>query len=160
MQATNEKVVSIDYTLKDDDGTVLDTSEGRGPLAYLHGASNIIPGLERELEGMEAGEEFEVTVPAEDAYGERNPELVQTIERSQFPEGSDPQVGQQFQAQTPAGSRTVTVVEVEGDSVTIDANHPLAGKPLNFKGQVVDVRDATDDELQHGHPHGPEGADH
>ena len=160
MQATAEKVVSIDYTLKDDNGKVLDTSEGRGPLAYLHGAGNIIPGLERELEGKAAGTAFEVTVPAADAYGERNDDLVQPVPKSQFPEGANPQVGQQFQAQTPSGARTVTVVNVEPETVTIDANHPLAGQALHFAGQVVDVRDATQEELQHGHVHGPGGHSH
>lgn len=160
MQATQDKVVSIDYTLTDEQGAVLDTSEGRGPLAYLHGAKNIIPGLERELEGKAAGEAFEAVVSPAEAYGERNQDLVQAISRSQFPEGADPKVGDQFNAQTPSGARPVTVVKIEGDAVTIDANHPLAGKELNFKGKVVDVRDATDEERQHGHPHGPGGHSH
>jgi FKBP-type peptidyl-prolyl cis-trans isomerase SlyD len=160
MQATSEKVVSIDYTLKDGQGTVIDTSQGRGPLAYLHGAGNIIPGLERELEGKTAGAAFEVTVLPTDAYGERDDALVQPVPKSRFPEGANPQVGQQFQAQTPTGARMVTVVNVEAESVTIDANHPLAGQSLHFAGQVVDVRDATQQELQHGHVHGPGGHSH
>jgi FKBP-type peptidyl-prolyl cis-trans isomerase SlyD len=155
MQATAEKVVSIDYTLKDDQGQVLDTSEGRAPLAYLHGAGNIIPGLECELEGKPAGAPFEVTVPPADAYGERDDALVQPVPKSQFPEGANPQVGQQFQAQTPSGARTVTVVDVEPEAVVIDANHPLAGQALHFAGQIVEVRDATPEELQHGHVHAP-----
>jgi FKBP-type peptidyl-prolyl cis-trans isomerase SlyD len=160
MQATTEKVVSIDYTLKDDQGAVLDTSEGRGPLAYLHGAGNIIPGLEREIEGKAAGTPFEVTVPAADGYGERDDALVQPVPKSQFPAEANPQVGDQFHAQTPTGPRTVTVVKVAPDSVTIDANHPLAGQSLHFAGQVVEVREATQEELQHGHVHGPGGHAH
>jgi len=160
MEAETNKVVSIDYTLTNDEGKVLDSSEGRGPLAYLHGAANIIPGLEKELEGKTAGTEFDVKIPASEAYGERVPDLVQPLPRSQFPEGSDPQVGQQFQAQTPSGPRAVTVVKVEDETVTIDGNHPLAGQPLNFKGKVVEVREATSEELEHGHVHGPGGHEH
>ncbi len=160
MQATKDKVVRIDYTLTDDDGNTLDTSQGREPLAYLHGAGNIIPGLENALEGRAAGDSFNVTVPAADAYGERDPELVQPVPRDRFPEGAAIEAGAQFQAQTAAGPRTITVVEVNDNEVVIDANHPLAGKPLNFAVQVVEVRDAAAEELQHGHVHGPGGHHH
>jgi FKBP-type peptidyl-prolyl cis-trans isomerase SlyD len=160
MQAVKEKVVSIHYTLTGDDGRVIDSSEGREPLAYLHGAKNIVPGLERALEGKEAGEDIAVTVPPEEGYGQRNDELVQPVPKSNFPEGVDPQLGMQFQAQTAAGPRLVRVVEVEEETVVIDANHPLAGKSLNFNVSVVDIRDATPEELQHGHVHEPGGHQH
>lgn len=159
MQATSEKVVSIDYTLTDDSGNVLDSSEGRGPLEYLHGADNIIPGLERALEGKASGDAFDVSVAPEDAYGQRDPGLVQAVALSQFPEGADPQVGQKFQAETPDGPRTVTVVSRDANEVTIDANHPLAGQALNFAVKVVGVREASPEELQHGHVHG-DGCNH
>ena len=160
MQAMKDKVVSIDYTLTDGDGNTLDTSEGRGPLAYLHGAGNIIPGLETALEGKTSGDAFKVTVPAADAYGERDPDLVQPVPRDRFPDGADIEVGSQFQAQTAAGARTITVVEVKDGEVVIDANHPLAGQSLTFAVEVVEVRDAEPAELQHGHPHGPGGHEH
>lgn len=160
MQATKDKVVSIDYTLTDNDGNTIDTSTGRGPLAYLHGAGNIIPGLETAIEGKSPGDSFTVTVAAADAYGERDPELVQPVPRDRFPGDADIEVGAQFQAHTPEGTRTITVVDVRDDEVVIDANHPLAGKPLTFNIQVVNVRDADPAELQHGHPHGPGGHHH
>ncbi len=150
MQAEREKVVSIDYTLKDTNGNVLDTSDGREPLAYLHGAGNIIPGLEQALEGKSPGDTLEVTVPPEDAYGTRDPQLVQTVPREQFPADALPQVGQQFQVKTAGGPRVVTVAQVDDTAVTVDANHPLAGQPLNFDVTVTDIREATAEELQLG----------
>ncbi len=150
MQATNQKVVSIEYTLKDNQGNVLDTSNGRAPLSYLHGAGNIIPGLEKALDGKSPGETLEVLVPPKDAYGERNAALVMDVPREQFPEETPPQVGQQFQVETPEGARVVTVAKVDDAQVTIDANHPLAGRPLNFDVTVTDVRNATSEELQCG----------
>lgn len=143
MQATRKTVVSIDYTVRDQKGNVLDSSEGRSPLSYVHGARRIIPGLERALDGKSPGDAFEVTVPPGEAYGERLPELVQAVPREQFPEEAVPRVGQQFQVQTDAGPRTVTVANVDAAAVTIDANHPLAGQALNFAVKVIDVREAT-----------------
>ena len=160
MQAGNEKVVSIDYTLTNEDGQVLDTSEGRQPLAYLHGAGNIIPGLEQALTGQEAGAELAVEVAPKDGYGEHDPSLIQPVPRSNFPDGVDVPVGAQFQAQTPNGPRMVTVVEANDQTVTVDGNHPLAGQPLKFQVKIVEVRDATAEEKQHGHVHGPGGHNH
>jgi len=148
MQATSERVVSIEYTLTDESGNVLDSSEGRAPLSYLHGARRIIPGLERALDGKSPGDEFEVTVSPAEAYGERHPELVQSVPRERFPEGTVPSIGQQFQVQTETGPRVVTVAGVEENAVTLDGNHPLAGQPLNFAVKVVDVRAATPEEMQ------------
>lgn len=147
-------VVSIHYTLKDDDGQVMDSSEGRDPLSYLHGANNLIPGLEKELEGKSSGQSFSATIAPTEAYGESNPELVQTISKEMFQGVENIEPGMAFTAQGPQGQQQVTVTAVEGDDVTVDANHPMAGKTLNFEVEVVDVRDATEEELEHGHVHG------
>ncbi|RFA25841.1 peptidylprolyl isomerase [Alkalilimnicola ehrlichii] len=153
MQIAKDKVVSIEYSLKDDEGTLLDTSEGRDPLAYLHGAGNIIPGLESALEGKQTGDSVDVRINPEDAYGERNDQLQQVVPKELFQGVDTLEPGMQFQAQTEAGAQIVTIKEVDGDNVTVDANHPLAGVPLNFSVNVVEVRDATAEELEHGHVH-------
>jgi FKBP-type peptidyl-prolyl cis-trans isomerase SlyD len=150
MQVTSEKVVSLEYTLTDATGNVLDTTQGREPLSYLHGAGHIIPGLERAIEGSSPGDSIEVTVPPPEAYGERDPRLVQAVPRERFPEETVPQVGQQFQVPTDAGPRIVTVAKVDEQAIMIDANHPLAGQTLNFDVTVADVRQATAEELQNG----------
>ena len=160
MQIGKDKVVAIDYTLSGADGQVIDSSEGQEPLTYLHGAANIVPGLERALEGKSVGDRVNATVQPDQGYGQKNPALVQPLPRSQFPGVKDIAVGQQFQAQTNHGPRVVTVVGVSPDSVTIDANHPLAGEILYFDVKIVDVRDATQQELDHGHAHGPGGHHH
>ncbi|SEO67672.1 FKBP-type peptidyl-prolyl cis-trans isomerase [Aquisalimonas asiatica] len=153
MQIAKDKVVAIDYTLKDDDGSVLDTSEGKEPLAYLHGSGNIIPGLEKALEGKAEGEEVSVNIPPEEAYGERREDLTQVVPRNMFQGVDELQVGMQFQAQSEGGEQIVTIAAIEGDDVTVDANHPMAGVPLNFDVKVVEVRDATEEEKEHGHAH-------
>jgi FKBP-type peptidyl-prolyl cis-trans isomerase SlyD len=159
MQIAQNKVVTLDYTLKDDDGKVVDQSEG-GQFLYLHGASNIIPGLENALEGKAAGDQVSVTIAPEDGYGERSEEMVQQVPKEMF-QGTDVKVGAQYHAQGPNGEQlVVTVVEHNDETVTVDGNHPLAGVQLNFDVKVMDVRDATDDELSHGHVHGPGGHDH
>lgn len=149
-----DAVVSIHYTLKDDEGQVMDSSENRDPLSYLHGANNLIPGLEQELEGKSAGQKFSASIPPEQAYGDNNPALVETIDRNMFQGVEKIEPGMAFTAEGPQGKQQVTVTEVDGDEVTIDANHPLAGKTLHFDVEVVDVRDATEEELEHGHVHG------
>lgn len=160
MQIAKDTVVSIDYTLKAPDGSVLDSSEGREPLAYLHGNGNIIPGLERALEGKQKGDSVDVTVQPAEAYGERDEALIQSVSRDKF-EGVDKvEPGMQFQVMSEAGPRIVTVKAVEGEQVTIDANHPLAGVPLDFSVTVVDVREASPEELEHGHVHGAGGHEH
>jgi FKBP-type peptidyl-prolyl cis-trans isomerase SlyD len=153
MQIAKDTVVSIDYTLKDDDGSVLDSSEGKQPLSYLHGSGNIIPGLEQALEGKAPGDELNVRVEPADAYGERREELQQAVPKNLFEGVDELQPGMQFQAQGDGGTQIVTVVDVEDDQVTVDANHPMAGVALNFDVKVVDVRDATDEEREHGHAH-------
>jgi FKBP-type peptidyl-prolyl cis-trans isomerase SlyD len=147
-------VVSIHYHLTDPEGNTLDSSQGGEPLKYLHGAGNLIPGLESALVGKVAGDELTVTVPPEEAYGDVEPELIQVVERAVF-QGIDAiEPGMAFQAQGPdGGAQRVVVREVDGDNVTIDGNHPLAGVTLSFAVQVVDVRPATDEEVAHGHVH-------
>ncbi len=160
MQITKNKVATVDYTLKDDEGNVLDTSSN-GEFAYLHGASNIIPGLENALEGKQANDEVSVSIAPADAYGEVDPNGIQEIPRDMFPQDMEIQPGMQFHAQTPDGNTlTLTVVEVKENSVVADANHALAGKTLHFDVKVVGVRDATEEELAHGHVHGPGGHHH
>jgi len=160
MQVANNKVVTIDYTLTDPQGQVLDSSQGGEPLSYLHGTGGLIPGLEAALEGRSPGEELRAVVPPEQAYGTRNDSLVQAVPRDRF--RGVPQVtpGMQFHANTPQGPRLVTVVAADNENVTVDANHPLAGVTLHFNVKVVDVRDATADEAAHGHAHGPGGHQH
>ena len=160
MQIVKDKVVAIDYTLTGSDGEVIDSSQGQEPLVYLHGAGNIVPGLERALEGKAAGDAVNATVEPDQGYGQKNPALVQPVPRAQFPGVQDIAVGMQFQAQTNHGPRVVTVVGVDDETVTVDANHPLAGETLRFDVKVVEVRDATQHELDHGHAHGPGGHQH
>jgi FKBP-type peptidyl-prolyl cis-trans isomerase SlyD len=161
MQIGKDKVVSIDYTLRNNQGQVIDSSQGKAPLAYLHGNNNIIPGLEKELEGKNVGDNVKVSVRPEEGYGNHDPKMVQAVPKSAFKGINDIKPGMQFQAQGPGGqTRVVTVTKVEGDQVTVDANHPLAGQALNFDVTVREVRDATPDELSHGHVHGPGGHQH
>lgn len=160
MSATVEanKVVHFHYTLKDDDGNVLDTSDGRDPMPYLHGFRNIVPGLEKEMIGKSAGDAFEVTVAPADGYGEATTEP-QGIPRDQFPADLDIQPGMAFRAQTPDGqSVQLFVLGVQDDVVVVTPDHPLAGQNLNFSIEIVSIRDASAEELAHGHVHGPGGA--
>lgn len=159
MTIADKKVVVIDYELTDDNGQILDKSES-GQFAYLHGADNIIPGLEKALSGKSAGDTFEVSVSPEEGYGERHENMVQTVSIDMFESPEQVVVGQQFHAQSPEGHTIlITVANIDGDQVTIDGNHPLAGMQLNFSGTVVDIRDATAQELEHGHVHA-HGHDH
>lgn len=160
MQISADKVVSIDYTLTDNNGAVIDSSEGHGPLAYLQGHGNIIPGLESALEGKTEGDALQVSVAPADGYGERDDALTQQVPRQMFENADDIQVGMQFQTSSEQGMHIVTVTAVDTENVTVDANHPLAGQTLNFDVKVVEVRDATAEEVEHGHVHGPEGHDH
>ncbi len=159
MQIADKTVVSIHYTLTDPDGDVLDSSRGAEPLAYLHGSRNIISGLENALAGKSKGDTLKVTIPPEEAYGARDDSLVANVPRAQF-EGADVAIGQQFHTPGPQGQAVVTVTGVEGDQVTVDGNHPLAGIALTFDIEIVEVRVATPVELAHGHVHGPGGHHH
>ncbi len=160
MQIANDVVVSIEYTLTDDQGTVIDSSVGGEPLTYLHGAGNIIPGLEGALEGKKVGDSFKVSVPPAEGYGEKDEGLLQVVPRGMFQGVDQVEVGMQFHAQTDHGMQVITVAGVEGDNVTVDGNHPLAGQNLNFDVKVVDIRAATGEELEHGHVHGAGGHHH
>lgn len=160
MQIARNTVVAIDYTLKDDDGQVLDSSTGREPLSYLHGTGGIIPGLERELDGKQVGDELQVAIAPQHAYGQRNEALRQQVPREQFEGVENLSVGMQFRVDSSAGPMAITVVDVTNDVVTVDGNHPLAGVTLNFDVTVRDVREATAEELAHGHAHGDGGESH
>ncbi len=150
----NNAVVSIHYTLTGDAGEVIDSSEGAEPLTYLHGAGNLIPGLEQALVGKAAGAELNVSVAPEQGYGEVEAGLIQQVSTAAF-EGVDKiEPGMAFEAQDAQGNvRRIVVRDVDGDQVTIDGNHPLAGQQLNFEVQVVEVREASDEEIAHGHAH-------
>lgn len=151
MNIAKDHIVSFDYTLTDDTGTVLDASRG-APLSYLHGARNIIPGLEDALEGLVIGAEKKVTVPPAQGYGEYDEKLVVRVPADRMG-GHAVQVGMRFHAETNAGLRVLTVKEVKSDEVVLDGNHELAGKTLHFSVKITDVRAATPTELAHGHPH-------
>jgi FKBP-type peptidyl-prolyl cis-trans isomerase SlyD len=160
MNISDGKVVHVHYTLKDDAGQVLDSSAGQEPLAYLHGAGNIIPGLENALEGKAVGDKLAVAVAPKDGYGVRNEALVQTVSRSAFPDHAQVQLGVQFHVQTSAGVRLATVTKIVDDQVTLDMNHPLADVTLHFDVEVMGVQEATAEELAHGHVHAHGGHAH
>ena len=160
MQIKTNAVVSIHYTLTDKSGEVLDTSDGQEPLAYLHGRGNLISGLEKELEGKEEGDKLNVTIPPEDAYGIRDEQLVRKVSRSSFKDIQELQPGMQFQSQSDNGVEIFTITKIEGNEVTIDGNHALADVALTFDVEVTEIREATEEELAHGHVHGPGGHHH
>jgi FKBP-type peptidyl-prolyl cis-trans isomerase SlyD len=160
MQIAENTVASFHYTLTNDAGEVLDTSRGREPLAYLHGAGNIVPGLEEAMVGHKAGDSFKVDVAPEDGYGNHHEGLVQDVPRAAFQGVDEIEPGMSFQANTPQGVHSVTVTKVTSEMVTVDGNHPLAGQTLHFDVEVTDVRAASAEELQHGHVHGPGGHHH
>jgi FKBP-type peptidyl-prolyl cis-trans isomerase SlyD len=160
MQIAPNSVVTLHYTLKDNDGAIIDQSED-GSFLYLHGAMNIIPGLENALTGKSAGDELTVKVSPEEGYGEKMDERIQEVPKEMFENSDDIQVGTQFHAQSPDGQAVVvTVVEVKEEAVVIDGNHVLAGVELNFEVKVVEVREASAEEIEHGHVHGPHGHQH
>jgi len=159
MKIGQNKVVSINYTLRDNGGTVIDSSEGKDPLVYIQGIGNLILGMEEGLEGKGKGDKVNIKVSPEKGYGERSDEAIQQVPMSAFG-GQEVKVGMQFHAQTPNGNQVVTITNVGADSVTVDGNHPLAGVELNFAVEVLDIREATSEELAHGHVHGPGGHHH
>jgi FKBP-type peptidyl-prolyl cis-trans isomerase SlyD len=160
MQISKNKVVGVDYTLTDDAGHVLDTNKGDGPFLYLHGIGGIVPGLERALEGRSPGDHLKVKVEPHDAYGVRDESQIETLPRAAFKGIDQLAPGMQFQGSDGEHSRLITILSADNDTVRVDANHPLAGKTLNFDVTILDVRDATPDELEHGHAHGPHGHEH
>ena len=157
MQLTKHKVATINYTLRDKDENVLDQSLD-GSFSYLHGANNIIPGLEQALDGRQAGEKVSVVIEPEDAYGEHSLDKIQRVPKDMFPEGMELKEGMQFQAASANGAPVVVAITaIEADEVIVDGNHPMAGKQLHFQVELVDVRDASEEEIQHQHVHGPGG---
>jgi FKBP-type peptidyl-prolyl cis-trans isomerase SlyD len=155
MTVTKNRVVSIDYTLLDDKHNVIESTSGQRPLDYLHGFGNIIPGLEKMLEGRAQGERFVADVPAAEAYGERDERLIADIPMENFQGLGDDQIrpGMRFHTQSDEGVRMITVTRVENGTVTVDGNHPLAGMDLSFEVTVSGIREASEDELMHGHVH-------
>ena len=160
MQIKENSVVSFHYTLTGKDGQVIDSSEGNQPLTYLHGVGQIVPGLENALLGKKSGDKMDVEVSAEEGYGEHHEFMVQQVPREAFQGVDDIEPGMQFQAQTPPGAMTVTVTAADETTVTVDGNHPLAGQPLFFAVEIVSVRDASEEEITHGHVHGEGGHHH
>jgi FKBP-type peptidyl-prolyl cis-trans isomerase SlyD len=154
MQVADNMAVSIHYTLTNDEGEVLDSSINDEALVYLHGTGNIIPGLEDAMNGKAVGDKFKVRIAAEDAYGEQSDEMIQVIHREMFEGIDEIELGMQFHADVGSGSGEVTIVNIDGDDITIDGNHPLAGVALTFDVEVVAIRPSTKEELEHGHIHG------
>jgi FKBP-type peptidyl-prolyl cis-trans isomerase SlyD len=160
MLIADKKVASFHYTLSNERGEQIESSRERQPMTYLHGARNIIPGLEQALTGKAAGEQFQVTIAPADAYGERRSDRLQRIPAKHFRDAKHLQPGQMVTIQTRQGPLQATVVKVGRFNVDIDTNHPLAGQTLTFDVEVTEVRDATKEEISHGHAHGPGGVDH
>lgn len=156
MQIARNSVVTIDFTMYDDENEVLESSQEEGPLVYMHGIGELPEGLEVELLGKRAGDEVEITLEPADAYGDYDESLVQAVPREQFDDVEDLQIGMSFE--TEDGQR-VQVVGLEGDDVIVDANEPYAGETVRFTVKVLGVREASDEEVEHGHAHG-EGCDH
>lgn len=160
MEITADRVVTIHYTLKDDGGAVIDSSSGGEPLAYIQGHGNLVSGLEKALEGKEGGAKLNVSVAPADGYGTRDESLVQQVPKRSLQGAGNIKKGMQFQARTEDGMRLFTVTAVIGDMVSLDGNHPLADQTLHFDVEVVGVREATTEELEHGHVHGAGGHHH
>lgn len=160
MQITAGKVVLMDYTLTDDDHEVIDSSKGQEPLAYIHGAGQIVLGLEKAMEGRSVGDSFKVSVSPEEGYGVSDESNIAVIPADQIEGVDELEVGTQLHTMTDEGEQTVVVTKIEGNDITIDGNHPLAGLTLNFEITVRGVRDATEEEIAHGHAHGEGGHHH
>ncbi len=154
VKVVKNSVVTINYTLTNNNGEVLDSSKANGPLAYLHGHDNIIPGLEKEMEGKTKGDKFKTTILPKDGYGDIRSDMVQNVPKSQFEEGEKLEIGMQFQVQAGEETLIVAIKEINDDTVTLDGNHPLAGQTLHFEVEINEIREATKDELEHGHIHG------
>ncbi len=155
-----KRVIGFHYTLTDKSGTTLDSSIGDEPLYFLEGAQQIIPGLESVLGLMNVGDKRKIEVKSQDAYGEINPELIVKVKRTQFPPDANLQVGDQFQVNNDNHSPVFTIITVETEEVTVDGNHPMAGKDLFFDVEIIGMREATQEEIGHGHAHGAHGHGH
>ena len=160
MKISKNTIASIEYTLRDDEGEIIDSSEGDSPLEVLVGQGQLIPGLEKALMGLEAGKELKISVNPEEAYGDYNPGLEVVVPMSQIKTDDEIEEGVHFQVDTPDGTLIYEVQKIEGDQVTMNGNHPLAGQVLHFDVKVVSVRAATEEELKHGHAHSEGGCEH
>jgi FKBP-type peptidyl-prolyl cis-trans isomerase SlyD len=160
MKISTNSVVVFDYTLTDDDKDIIDSSKDGGPLAYLHGEGQIVKGLEKAMEGRKAGDSFSVTVAPEEGYGLPDPEKIAVVTADQIEGGEDLEEGMQLEASNDEGEQIVVVSKIEGNKVTLDGNHPLAGMTLHFDITIREVREATAEEIEHGHVHGPGGHHH
>ena len=160
MKIAPNKVVVMHYAVSDSEDTLIDSSYDHKPLAIIQGTGYMIPGLEDALDGHQTGDKFEVSVPADKAYGERHDGFVQTVPKAMFEGIEDLQVGTQLRATTDEGEQTVIVIDVQDDEITVDGNHPLAGIDLKFDVEILEVRDATEEELAHGHVHEEGGCNH
>ena len=160
MKIAKHSVVSIDYTLTDSRGEVLDRSSKGKPMQYIQGLGHLIPGLEKALEGRTAGEKLQAQIPHAEAYGPRDESLRQILPKENFGDITNLKIGMEMEAESDEGVRVITVVGIDGENITIDGNHPLAGMDLTFDVAVLEVRMATQDELGHGHVHGPGGHHH
>jgi FKBP-type peptidyl-prolyl cis-trans isomerase SlyD len=155
-----KRVIGFHYTLTDKAGATLDSSIGDEPLYFLEGAQQIIPGLERVIGLMNVGDKRKIEVKAQDAYGDINPELVVKVKRTQFPPDAQLQVGDQFQVNNDEHSPVFTIMLIDNEEVTVDGNHPMAGKDLFFDVEIIGIRPATTEEVTHGHAHGAHGHGH
>lgn len=155
----SRRIISFDYVVKGTDGAQIDSSENSEPITFLEGAQQIVPGVEEEVSKMSVGEKKNIFVPAAKAYGPLNNKLVMKVERDKLPEGKI-EVGVQFRGGDDAHAPIFTVIKIEGESITLDGNHPLAGKDLNFDVEIKEIREASAEELSHGHAHGPDGHHH
>jgi len=160
MKIAENKVVVLHYAVSDSEDTLIDSSYDHNPLAVIHGTGYLIPGLEEALTDRQAGDKFDVEVKADQAYGQRFDDYVQTVPKEMFAQIEDLEVGSQLRATTDDGEQTVIVIDVQEDEITVDGNHPLAGIDLKFDVEILEVRDATADELEHGHVHGEGGCGH
>lgn len=156
MNISENSIVTLHFTVSTTDGTQIDSSRDKEPMVYMQGSHYLIKGLEDELMGKKAGDKFDLNIAPELAYGERHDELVQMVPKSMF-EGMEVEVGMTFRATTDDGDQSVMIIDITDEDVVVDGNHPLAGVELHFDVEVLEVREATQDELAHGHAHGPDG---
>ena len=154
MKVAKSKVVTLEFTLKDDQGHVIETSDRTEPIIYLHGYDNLIPGLEKALENRENGDSFTVTIPPEQGYGLRDERLVMVVDKSELGIDEKIEIGMELEAHTEDNMQVFYVTAINGNSVTLDGNHPLSGITLVFSVKVTDIRDATKEEIKHEHVHG------
>ena len=160
MKIEAKKAVAMHYTLTNSEGEELDSSAGKAPLYYLHGFGNIIPGLEEALLGKEEGDKLSVSIPPEKGYGVRDDKNMLQVKKDQFEGVEDIKIGMEVQTQGPNGIQLFVVTKVFGDTVILDGNHPLCGETLNFDVEVLEIRDASSEEIEHGHVHSPDGHHH